>query len=320
MRQLGDYTAVDWPPETLKKYDEISWIQFLKNRGASYAARQLLNLGVAKEEDFQQVSALWVLREMMNSYSPATYKIAGGNDLLPRAFAARLAGKIRYGTKALRIEREDQSVCVIYRKAGSTHSISGDFLICTLPFSVLRRLEIEPSFSPKKQRAIDELFYGPASRVSVQCAKRSWLEYELNGFARTDHPLEIWNPTFDQSRTRGILQAYMRMSYSKRFMEMDEEEQVHFTKDRIVEVYPEIKDDMEGGTVKRWESDPWALGAMAVFKVGQISSFLPHIARPEQRVHFAGDHTSPWNGYMEGALESGARAAKEINEASFLEI
>ena len=45
-----------------------------------------------------------------------------------------------------------------------------------------------------------------------------------------------------------------------------------------------------------------------------MESFLPHLARPEGRVHFAGDHTSPWPGWMNGALQSGARAAREVSQ------
>src|SRR5436190_1002941 len=44
--------------------------------------------------------------------------------------------------------------------------------------------------------------------------------------------------------------------------------------------------------------------------------WLPHIARPEGRVHFACDHTSSWPGWMNGALQSGNRAAREVNQAA----
>jgi monoamine oxidase len=43
-----------------------------------------------------------------------------------------------------------------------------------------------------------------------------------------------------------------------------------------------------------------------------MTAFMPELARPEDRLHFAGEHTSSWNSWMEGALESGERAAREI--------
>lgn len=68
-------------------------------------------------------------------------------------------------------------------------------------------------------------------------------------------------------------------------------------------------------SVACWDEDEWARGGYAWFKPGQIFSLMPYIARPEGRVHFAGEHTSAWPGYMQGALESGVRAAGEIERA-----
>ena len=65
-----------------------------------------------------------------------------------------------------------------------------------------------------------------------------------------------------------------------------------------------------------WMADRWAGGAFAVFYPGQMTSMTADIARPEGRVHFAGEHTSVWSGWMEGALESAERAAKEIVSVS----
>ena len=80
-------------------------------------------------------------------------------------------------------------------------------------------------------------------------------------------------------------------------------------------ILPAISEHYEGGASVCWDEDVWARGAYAWFKPGQMESLLPHIARPEGRVHFAGDHTSPWPGWMNGALQSGARAAREVNQA-----
>ena len=77
-----------------------------------------------------------------------------------------------------------------------------------------------------------------------------------------------------------------------------------------------MRENYEGGRSKCWDEDKWAGGAYVLFKAGQMSSLLPHIARAEGRVYFAGEHTSVWTGLMQGALESGIRAAREVNEAA----
>ena len=88
-----------------------------------------------------------------------------------------------------------------------------------------------------------------------------------------------------------------------------------FALEQMEKVYPAIRENFEVGASKCWDEDEWARGDYAWFKPGQMTSLIPHIARPEGRIHFAGEHASAWPGWMQGALESGNRAAREINEA-----
>src|SRR6185503_7423099 len=75
---------------------------------------------------------------------------------------------------------------------------------------------------------------------------------------------------------------------------------------------PQIRSEFEKGAVRQWALEPWSRGAFAVFRPGQMTSMAPTIASPEGRIHFAGEHTSTWPGWMEGALQSGERAAHEV--------
>lgn len=97
---------------------------------------------------------------------------------------------------------------------------------------------------------------------------------------------------------------------------MRETERIRFTLEHVTAIFPTMRDNFEGGTSTCWDEDEWARGASAFYKPGQMTSLLPHVARPEGRVHFAGEHTSVWiDGWMQGALESGHRVAGEVNEA-----
>ena len=80
----------------------------------------------------------------------------------------------------------------------------------------------------------------------------------------------------------------------------------------VADAFPAIRSEFEKGFVQRWALDPWSLGAFPVFKPGEMSTLMPAIARPENGIHFAGEHTSSWTGWMEGALQSGERAAREV--------
>ncbi len=101
-------------------------------------------------------------------------------------------------------------------------------------------------------------------------------------------------------------------------MELSESERIRFTLKQMQEIFPEVPEigeDFEGGISKLWDEDPWARGASSWYKPGQMSELWPHRPGPEGRVHFAGDHTSAWIRWQQGALESGNRAAREVNDA-----
>ena len=98
-------------------------------------------------------------------------------------------------------------------------------------------------------------------------------------------------------------------------MELSESERIRFTLEQMEKVFPEIRENFEGGVSKLWDEDPWARGASSWYRPGQMTELWPHIARVEGRIHFAGDHTSAWIRWMQGALESGNRVAREVNEA-----
>jgi len=68
------------------------------------------------------------------------------------------------------------------------------------------------------------------------------------------------------------------------------------------------------GTSHAWYADRWARGAFALFAPGQQSHLYEAIVSPEGRIHFAGEHCSLWHAWIQGSLESGIRAAREIHE------
>jgi len=318
LKEMGDAAAPDWPPESLKKYDQMSFAEFLRRRGASPDAIALLRLGYYDlwGDGIDTSSALGLLRDAaLRQNERRSYTIKGGNDLLPKAFARHLKEKIRYNAPVVRIEHDPQGVRVAFREGGEHHRLTADHLVCAIPFSVLRRVETAPKFSPDKQKAIEQLPYTSVVRVYLQTRRRFWREQGLPGAANTDLPVMwLWEPTFNQSGTRGILESYMAGPSARKVTAMKGSERIDFTIEQMEKVYPGLRENFEKGTSKSWDEDEWARGDYCWFKPGQMTSLLPHIARPEGRVHFAGEHASAWPGWMQGALESGRRAAQEVNE------
>jgi monoamine oxidase len=236
---------------------------------------------------------------------------------LPKALAAKLHSKIHYGSQVVRIEQDGGSVRAFYLQGGARSAIAADYLVCTIPFSILKGIEVSPGFSVTKERAIRELRYTSATRVYLQSRREFWKSEGLGISAYTDLPvMAIVNSTLNQPGTRGILDSYMAGEHARRVAGMKETERLDFTLNYVERVYPGIRKNFEGGTSVCWDEDKWARGAYAWFEPGQMTDLLPHIARAEGRIHFAGEHASSWPGWMQGAFQSGHRAAREINEAS----
>ena len=318
LSELGDVTNPTWPtPETLKKYDHLNRSDFWRSRGASKEAVALLSLG-GIDDRVETWSTLFMLRNAaLNQKLVQYYKIKGGTDLLPKAFAARLSEKIRYAAPVVRIEHSARVVNVVCLNAGAHHTFTGDYLICAVPFTVQKNIEVAPAFSVEKQKAIEQLPYLSASKIFLQSKKRFWLSDGLSGFATTDLPIsQVWDATHKQPGVRGILQAFPISLHSRRITGMAEQQRINFALDQVEMIYPGMRENFEGGVTTCWDEDEWARGASAYYKPGQFSSLLPHVARPEGRIHFAGEHTSVWiDGWMQGALESGNRVAREVNDA-----
>ena len=318
LKEMGDASAAAWPPQTLKKYDEMSFSEFLRAQGASADALDVMRLNYLNlfGDGIDSVSALPILREVALQGRGQSYAVKGGNDLLPKAFAARLSDRIRYGSPVVKIEHDAQSVRVTFLRAGTPQTMMADRLVCAIPFSVLKHIEVSPRFSPEKQRAIAELPYTSVARVYLQSRRRFWTDQGLEGNAYTDLPImAVFDSTYNQPGTRGILHSYMAGPSARRATALKEAERITFTLEQMEKVYPGMRENFEGGASKCWDEDEWARGDYAWFKPGQLSSLTPHIARPEGRTHFAGEHASAWPGWMQGALESGNRAAREVNEA-----
>jgi monoamine oxidase len=318
LSELGDVTDPSWPPpDALRKYDQMNRSDFWRSRGASSEAIALLSLG-GIDDRIETWSALFMLRnQALNQKLSQYYKIRGGTDLLPKAFAARLGEKIHYAAPVVRIEQDGQGIKVVFLHAGSYHTVTGDNLICAVPFTVQRNIEVSPAFSVEKQRAIEQLPYLSVSKIFLQSSKRFWVSEGLTGFATTDLSIgQVWDATYKQPGVRGILQAFPISLHSRRVTAMPENERITFALEQMEMIYPGARQSFEGGVSKCWDEDEWARGGTAFYKPGQFSSLLPHVARPEGRVHFAGEHTSVWiDGWMQGALESGNRVAREVNAA-----
>ena len=312
---IGDPEHPLWPGEAALRFDGMTMAQLLRARGASPGAIAVMRLGYLDEwgDGIDTISALCLLRDLAgNRGGSETHRIAGGSDRLPAAFAQRLGAIIRYDAAVTEIERRRRGVRVGYTAGGEHRVIATDFVICAIPFTVLRRLRIDPPLSTPRRTVVEQLPATSVTRVYLQVRERVWDRADGDAVA-TDLPIMMAaHATAGQPGSRDIVEAFVTGAAARELGRMPPRECVRQVRAQMAQVVPGIDGRVERAAVYAWDADPWARGDYAWFQPGQARALLPHLATPEGRIHFAGDHTSTRPGWMQGALDSGLRAAREV--------
>jgi monoamine oxidase len=140
-----------------------------------------------------------------------------------------------------------------------------------------------------------------------------WEDQGVNGRTFTDGSLQAtYDATHGQPGRRAILTVYLADQVARLLATMTEEQRITHCVGELERLYPGCGADLEAGVSVVWDTDPSSLGAYSYFRPGDVTRFGPVLARPEGRIHFAGEHTDPWQATMNGALSSGVRAAREV--------
>jgi monoamine oxidase len=247
------------------------------------------------------------------------YHVVGGNDQIPELMAAALGGQITLGSELVAIRRnKDGSWALSFRQGGVTRSVTADRVVMAIPFSILRSsVDISKAgFSSRKLTAIREQGMGTNSKLHVQFTTRHWESLGCNGdtFADTGYQ-NTWDVTRAQPGTPGILVDYTGGNIGASFGSGTPSSRAQQFLGQLEPVLPGITGKWNGrATVDYWTGYPWTKGSYSYWKVGQYQAF----AGVEREIeggscHFCGEHTSiDFQGYLNGAVETGERAAGEI--------
>ncbi|MGZ5442378.1 MAG: flavin monoamine oxidase family protein [Thermoanaerobaculia bacterium] len=322
---LGDATTEISPhalahavPEALRRYDELTMSQYLASRGSSPGLIARFRIGYLNHwgNGIDEYSALFGLRDLALNDTTEEYVVRGGTDLIPAGIASKWEGKILYDAPVIAMEQDADGVTVTIGNGEDRRRITANLAICTIPFPVLRGIEVTPRWSAGKQRAVDQLSYTAVSKTFLEARDRFWDADGLAGHqSMMDSPkLCVWDRTAMQRRSpaAGVLEASFTGHDARRFLALAPAARLEYVLTHMEKIYPAIRGQVERETTICWDEDPWARGGYPWFRPGEMGKLMPHIAAPEGRIHFAGDHASARPGWMEGALESGLRAADEV--------
>ena len=238
-------------------------------------------------------------------------KIRGGSDQLTNAFAnsSELSNKIYLNSAVTSIAQNSDNVIV---NTGG-NQFQADKVLCTVPLTVLNKINFTPALSSNKQTAMNGGFrYAPATRIYIQFKNRFWENESLNGWGNTDLPEEIWQPSWDMSGNTGVLMSYLRWSAAENMDALNDNERNNAVLNRWENIFAGSINNFDSGIAKSWALDEWSQGAWASPTTTQNENLNDSIAQSEGRIHFAGEHASNDRGWMQGALFSGLRAATEI--------
>jgi monoamine oxidase len=254
---------------------------------------------------------------------------AGGKkNSLPENDLPDLAKDVRYNSRVTEIMVRHPGVELRFENTMTSYKgrESFDKIIICIPFSALRHIRMYGLTSPEKRRAIRQLHYANACKILLEFNHKFWLESLPDrpsiegGRSITDLAIrQIFYPTPKQNKDRlgrGLLLAsYTWGDDSLRWTSLKHDDRVRFALRDLERVYGYpggLARSCIGGMSHSWAEDEFTSGAFAQFEPDQFVKLFPAIWQPENRIHYAGEHTSLRHGWIEGAVESGIRVAKEV--------
>lgn len=353
----------DYNPYTLY-WDLMNGRQMLQKAGLSEDAISLISYLSPISGNYLYNSYIDSVQEYYPPDLSFVYEITGGEVKLPLAFFNSFIDN-RLASRLYRIPEKylgnvvwkganwvtgiyksgnGSNVSLSYSNKNAAHPLREefDYVVCAIPFSSLRNLEVQPLFSPGKMQAIKEVTYGNAQKSLLLCNSRFWEEQGIiGGPSYTDLPVTtLWYPSdharyfpgLDEntpdsytapnstifSKGPGVLTVYnfnldaIRMGNlpeALRFQELKRDvEMVHgLGRGYLDNIAVSMK------TVN-WDSEKWFRGAFCYITPEQKRLFSYVMSVPEygNRIFFAGEHISAKHRWMQGALQSGMYAANEL--------
>ena len=299
-RQLADCSVEEWLAEI--RADRRTRARLTGLRGFFLADPANLSL-LALVDQLATESSAW----------DRFYRIRGGNDRLATALAARLSEPVLLQTRLLAVAQRRGKVRLTVCGQDGQGEMSADALVMALPATMVRRIAFTPSLPVLQRHAFRDLRYGPATKTLLQFDRRFWRRPGRTLAYGTELPIgAMWDGNEEQRGGAGILTLLAGGSASRDTKQLISRGGAEAVAAQL-KWLGSTKAVLRAARHVSWEDDPFVRGGYAVFQPGYDPEQRAWLARPHGRMLFAGEHTSlHWQGYMNGAVESGLRAAEEV--------
>jgi monoamine oxidase len=266
--------------------------------------------------DPDALSALVLVDQMLAGEPPGrsrAYRVRSGNDRLIAALAARIErrGRIDLGAAVRTIVQDGRGVRVAIAGAGGRrHQIAADYAVVTLPPPLVRACAFDPPLPARQDAALRALTMGAATKVSLRFDRPWWRRSGRPHAFGSNLPCgAMWEAGEEQRAA--VLTLLGGASASASLAEAAHDPRAVA---RLLRVFgtPSAPGSLIGAAVS-WERERWSKGGYAVFGPAFDPRDRRLLSAAHGRVLFAGEHTSEeWQGFMNGAVESGQAAARDV--------
>lgn len=342
LRRVGSPTATAFTPDDVT-LDRTNLRDYLSSRGAGPLIKQVIDVvynieyGLEIEEQSCLAFLLFIHADRRSRFQPfgvfsdERFHVLTGNQRVALEMHARLSNPAQLGMRLARVARTSGGrVELTFDNGRRAVTRAHDRAVITLPFSVLRGVELDASLdlSPAKRRAIADLRYGTNTKMMIGFTSRPWAAAGSSGASYSD--LANHQTTWETNPARGAADRAVLTDYGsgRRGASLDprrpQYEAQRFLAD-LERIYPgataAARRDARGDIVlhlEHWPSNPLALGSYTANHPGYFTTVADLEGVPAGNLHFAGEHTSSfyeWQGFMEGAALSGQRVAAEVYDA-----
>ena len=310
-----------------REVDRLSIAEWFEQRGVTGLPVSILRAAYVGEYglEIDQQSALNLLLTLGDETSEdefhpfgesdERFHITEGNDAVPTRLAERLKRPVELGVHLESVASHDHGFQLRLRRDGGTTEEVADIVVLALPFTILRQLEVNVRLPEAKRKAIKELGYGTNAKLIAGFSRRVWEDAHKTGYTFTDLPFQCcWETSRGQPGSHAILTNFAGGNLGLHLDDGDIPARAAEFVSQVEKIYPGANEAFTNKAIRQhWPSSPFVRGSYTCYKPGQYTTLAGRVAAPVGNLFFAGEHTSEeFNGYMEGAAESGERAAKEV--------
>ncbi|KAL2098019.1 hypothetical protein ACEWY4_007226 [Coilia grayii] len=310
---------------TMEKYDSFSVKEYLVKEGNLSSGALRMIGDILNENSFfytALIEALYLQSDVNDSIKYSEF--VGGSDTFTNAFYEELNCPILLNSKVKHITQSDSGATVYYqdgRFPSTLSNITVDYVLVTSTAKATLFIDFEPRLSDIKMEALRSVHYSSSTKVVLSFSERFWERDGIHGGRSiTDRPSRfIYYPSHGFSGKGGaLLASYTCSDDAALFNGLRDDDLMRLVLDDLVKIHGEgVRTYWTGvGVVKKWDLDPYSLGAFAIFTPYQKTSYASALFQRENRIHFAGEHTALPHGWIETAMKSALRAARNINSAT----